>query len=80
MSVFYNRLQLQPAEALSITDKFLKAPLRGAFKNLPTASVDQTRLKKGRRAKPRVGFYILFVAGLKANCCRFLISAKRCKL
>ena len=65
MSVFYNRLQLQSAEA---------------FKNLPTASVDQTRPKKRRRAKPRIGFYIFFVAGLKANCCRFLTSAKRCKL
>jgi|GEM_PF-1757739 len=40
-----------------------------------TAVVDQTRLKKGRRAKPRNGFYIIFVAGLKVSRCKFQVSS-----
>ena len=32
----------------------------------------KTRHKKGRRAKPRNGFYIVFIAGLKVSCCTSL--------
>jgi hypothetical protein len=41
------------------------ARLRCATKIFITAKLDQTRHKKGRRAKPRNGFYILICGGFE---------------
>jgi hypothetical protein len=38
---------------------------RTAYPYLFTAKLDQTRHKKGRRAKPRNGFYILICGGFE---------------
>jgi len=35
------------------------------IENALTAKLDQTRHKKGRRAKPRKGFYILICGGFE---------------
>ena len=37
------------------------------------AVIDQPRHKKGRRAKPPIGFILLFVASLKANSSKSLL-------
>ena len=42
-----------------------KLPLNVREWDCPTAKLDQTRHKKGRRAKPRNGFYILICGGFE---------------